>query len=297
MENRVYEVEIDLDFEPEIASENFVIAKFYRPGRWSFEQISQEHEFLFDLTENEITVIAPLKFDGESIFKNSDGLMFSLFPKKVGRSVDEYTEELLEQMGRLLARMHNIGSIKKADKRIRLDLKTYGENNLEYILKSKYLPVDLKRNYEQTCLEIFKLSEPLFKDIKYQRIHGDCHHGNILYNHNPFLIDFDDMVRGPAVQDIWMITPGRDEYSKRNFNILIDAYTDMREFDFREIKLIETLRALRMIHFSSWIAHRFEDEAFKRAFSHFGTNQYWEKELFDLKEQILYIQDNVDSLI
>lgn len=292
MENRVYEVEIESDSDN--PSEHFKILKFYRPGRWSAGQIQDEHDFLWDLKEHELPVIAPEKFDGATLFKNHE-LYFTSFPKQGGRAADEWTDQLLEQMGRLLARLHNIGATKKAQHRIKLDIATYGYKNLDYLLSNDIIPPEYRQSYENISKQIFSLSEPLFQNISMQRIHGDCHHGNTLLGADgPYLIDFDDMVMGPKVQDIWMVTPGRDQYSKRQQQILIDAYQSMSDFDMRELKLIESLRALRMIHFSAWIAHRFQDDAFKRVFSDFGSSQYWEKELFDLREQIGHIQDNLN---
>ena len=294
MENRVYEVELELDKAPESPSENFIIIKFYRPGRWSKEQIMDEHEFLFDLIEHEIQVIAPLKFDNQSVFKSEGGLWFSLFPKKGGRAADEWTNPLLEQMGRLLARLHNIGASKKSQHRVSLNIENYGVKNIEYLLSKNILPNEYKSSYESIAMQICKESIPLFEGIKTQRVHGDCHHGNTLLNAGkPFLIDFDDMVVGPRVQDIWMVTPGDDEYSLNQRETLLSAYESMADFDRRELKLIETLRALRMIHFSSWIAHRYEDDSFKRVFPTFNTSQYWEGELFFLREQLSKIIDNV----
>lgn len=296
MENRVYEVEIELDYEPQNPSEKSLIIKFYRPGRWSFDQIQEEHQFLFDLNEAEIRAIAPLEYKEKSLFKYKD-LLYCVFPKQGGRAVDEWNDELVSIMGRMLARVHNVGAQKLAKHRLKLDIETFGEKNLEYILKSNYVPMEFQNNYEQIALNIFKQSTELFKGISYQRVHGDCHHGNVLQRDGlPFLIDFDDMSIAPCVQDIWMITPGRDEYSIQLRNKLIDSYCEMRDFNFRELKLIESLRALRMIHFSSWIAHRFDDESFKRVFTNFGSSQYWEKEIFELQQQLGFIQDDLNSL-
>lgn len=293
MENRVYEVEIENDNAQNI-SETFKIVKFYRPGRWSKDQIQDEHQFLFDLIENDIHAIAPDKINHQSVFEDTNGLYYTLFPKQGGRAADEWSDNLLEQMGRLLARLHNTGQTKKASHRLTLDIQTFGEVNLDYILKSDYMLPEYKENYKTLCEQIFNLSAPLFNNINYQRIHGDCHHGNILLKDgHPFLLDFDDMTMGPRVQDIWMITPGRDEYALRQRDILLAAYRSMTDFDPKELKLIESLRALRIIHFSAWISHRFQDEAFRRVFPTFGSNQYWEQELFNLREQIGYIQDNL----
>lgn len=307
MENRVYEVEIELEEEPTSVSDNFKVVKFYRPGRWSREQIQDEHDFLWDLQEMEIPAIAPLKNTAgkntakknadQTLFESPQGLYFALFPKQGGRECDEWSDQLLEQMGRLLARLHNVGAAKKADHRVRLDIQSYGEKNLEFLLGSGRLPAEYAPHYENLAKQIFKISAPLFEGIKYQRVHGDCHHGNVLLGRSgPYLIDFDDMVNGPRVQDIWMVIPGRDDYSLRQRQTLLEAYETMSEFDRRELRLIESLRALRMIHFSSWIAHRYEDQAFKRAFPDFGTTQYWEKELHDLREQIANIHNDLDKM-
>jgi len=297
MENRVYEIEVNLDQEPDNPSENFLILKFYRPGRWTKNQIQDEHDFIWDLLDQEIQAIAPIKYNGETIFTSEENLFFSIFPKKGGRAADEWNDGLLEQMGRLLARLHNIGDAKKSEHRIHLNVNTYGRQNLDYLLKNDIVPKEYRQSYESVVNQICDLSEPLFKGIHVQRVHGDCHHGNtILGATGPFLIDFDDMVNAPRVQDIWLITPGRDEYSLRQRDVLIDAYLGMADFDFKELKLIESLRALRIIHFTAWIANRYEDESFKRAFHSFNTHQYWEKEVFDLRQQVLHIQDAVDSL-
>lgn len=294
MENRVYEVEIELDSCSDNPSDHFKIFKFYRPGRWTKEQIQDEHDFLWDLKDHELTVIAPEKFNNHTIFTNAQGIYFSSFPKQGGRLCDEWTDDRLEQMGRLLARLHNIGKVKKAQHRIELNINNYGANNLHYLLSNNVIPSQYRSSYETLANSIFKTSEQLFSNISFQRVHGDCHHGNtLLGSHGLFLIDFDDMVMGPKVQDIWMVTPGRDDYSINQRNILISAYQSMSEFDHRELKLIEPLRALRMIHFSSWIAHRIEDNSFKRVFTNFGTDQYWEKELFDLKQQLALIQESL----
>jgi Ser/Thr protein kinase RdoA (MazF antagonist) len=296
MENRVYEVEIDLDSPSDNPSDSFIIFKFYRPGRWNQNQIQDEHDFLWDLKDHELPVIAPLKYAGQTLFQSEDKLWYAAFPKQGGRAADEWTDSLLEQMGRLLARLHNVGKVKDAQHRIKLDVESYGIKNLEYLLNHDIIPPEYRQSYETLAKQIFTLSTPLFDNAVFQRTHGDCHHGNtLLGKEGPYLIDFDDMVMAPKVQDIWMVTPGRDQYSMQQRKVLLDAYQGMADFDMRELKLIESLRSLRMIHFTAWIAHRHADQAFQRAFPNFGTAQYWEKELFDLREQIGFIQDNLDN--
>lgn len=291
MENRVYEIEIDNE-DAKHVSETFLIAKYYRPGRWSKEQIQDEHNFLFDLQDQEIQVIAPKKYSEESIFETPNGLYYAVFPKMGGRACDEWTDDLLEQMGRLLGRLHNIGKSKVADHRLKLDIETFGEKNLDLISNSGFMPLEFESQYSKIANDIFQASLEFFENINYQRVHGDCHHGNILLNEGrPFLIDFDDMSTGPAVQDIWMTIPGRDQESIIQRSLLIEAYEQMNSFNPRELKLIEPLRALRIIHFSAWIGHRYEDQSFKRAFPSYGTHQYWEQEMAQLREQLRLIED------
>jgi len=285
MENRVYEIEVD---SSEGFPNNAVVAKFYRPGRWSEEQIREEHQFLKELDDDEIPVIAPLSFSGETLFTlKNHKILYTLFPKKGGRAPDEMNKEQLEILGRMLARLHNVGSLKKSESRIQITPESFGLQNLNFLLENDYIPNHIKSDYQQVVEDICSSASPLFKDITNIRIHGDCHIGNIISRPDEglFFIDFDDMLFGPAVQDIWLLTPGYDEYAINDRNTLIDSYETMRDFDHRELKLVEILRSLRFIHFSAWIAKRWEDPAFKIAFSHFGQPQYWEIQLNDLRRQ------------
>jgi len=293
MENRVYEIEIDEPIEnTNSVSDNFVIAKFYRPGRWTKQQILEEHEFLNDLKEDEIPVIAPHKFDGETLFKLKDhDLYYTLFPKRGGRAPEEMNEEQLQIMGRLLARIHNIGASKESKNRININPNSFGRQNLNFLLDGKFIPSQIEQLYKEKVETLCSLIDPLFKGIATHRIHGDCHKGNIILREdNPFFIDFDDMLVGPAVQDIWLVVPGTDQESIIDRNILLEAYDSMRPFDYQSLKLIEPLRALRYIHFSAWIAKRWEDPAFKQAFAHFDNDTYWNHQVTDLQLQINAIQ-------
>ncbi len=295
MENRVYEVEIELEEGVTVKSpsERFRIVKFYRPGRWSKEQILEEHKFLLDLVEYEIPAVAPLQINGETLLTIPEIQIFAaVFPKIGGRSPDELDDQQMARVGRLLARMHGVGSAGTAPHRLEINTDTYGLANLEYLLSNSHLPQDVSATYSQVVREICALSEPLFRNATNHRIHGDCHLGNLLWNdEGPFWVDFDDMLRGPAVQDLWLIIPGRDEYAIRKRDILVNAYEEMRSFDRSALQLIEPLRALRFIHFSGWIARRWDDPAFKQAFSHFGTGRYWQDQVQDLREQLDLIRE------
>lgn len=305
LENRVYEVEVvaeDASLETygvetvinqstvsSSPSEHFRIVKFYRPGRWTAAQIREEHQFLLDLVSLEIPVVAPLRStNGETLLEVPDcQIFYSLFPKIGGRNPQELSDEQLPLIGRLLARLHNCGAVRQAEHRITLSPDSYGRASLKFLLDAKILPPHIETRYADLVNRICDIADPLFEGVATQRIHGDCHLGNLLWGREgPFWVDFDDMVVGPCVQDLWLVVPGRDEQSRWQMSILIEGYEQMREFDHRTLKLIEPLRALRMIHFSGWIAKRAEDPAFSKVFLDFGTERYWSEQITNLQEQL-----------
>lgn len=289
MENRVYEVELDVDSA--LARDRFRIVKFYRPGRWSRDQILEEHSFLLELQENEIPCTIPLQFPEGGTLDESNGIYFALFPRQGGRQLDELSPEQEMQLGRLLARVHNVGSAAPAAHRIRLDETVYGTENLQWILSHAGIPGNLRSRYEAAALNVIGAYRTMRENLEGQeypgplatiRLHGDCHAGNVLWTDaGPFLIDFDDMVTGPAVQDVWLLAADSVSLDR-----ILAGYEEMRDFDRRSLALIEGLRALRYIHFSAWIARRYEDPAFPAAFPHFGTERYWSEQTADLYEQL-----------
>lgn len=299
MENRVYEIEIEREEQTRAPRhENYRILKFYRPGRWSAAQIAEEHQFLAELVAHEIPVVAPEKMlNGETIGKLPDSdILFTVFRKAPGRSPDELMDDQLAMVGRLLARLHNVGAAKKFKERAQLTPTTYGLANLEYLLSHDIVPADIRESYGNLVTAICSLIEPLFKGIHTYRIHGDCHFGNILWGEQgPFWVDFDDCLTGPAVQDLWLVVPGRDEYALQQRGQVLEAYEQMRPFDRQELQLIEPLRALRFIHFTAWIARRWEDPAFPRVFPYFGSAQYWRDQVGDLREQLSLIREQASS--
>ncbi len=293
MENRVYEVEV----EPPpgtppahpTAPENFRVAKFYRPGRWTPAQIQDEHQFLADLCSAEIPTVAPLPLLSDSTLGTMEttGIHFAVFPKIGGRSPDELNAFQLDAIGRLLARLHNVGAARPAPARLTLDPETYGWDNLDYLLDTEAIPAEISSRYADAVEEICDRSFPWFEATPTLRLHGDAHLGNLLWSDTgPFWVDFDDMVNGPAIQDLWLVAPGRDPDALAARERLLDAYRTMREFDPRELRLIEPLRALRYIHFAAWISRRWADPAFPRKFEFFGTKRYWEQQLADIEEII-----------
>ena len=288
MENRVYEVELDCDLPPKAPKwEAFRVIKFYRPGRWTREQILEEHEFLAQAAAADIPVVTPITLSSGSTLDTLPGtsIYYAVFPKVGGRILDELSDEELEQIGRLIARLHSVGSARPFKHRLELSVKSYGYDNLEYLRINKLLPVTVEAHFLRIAERIFTTTEPWFSDAPIQRIHGDCHLGNILWLWSKAsMVDFDDSLMGPCVQDLWLLTPGRDEDSLRRQEALIRGYTTMRPFDSAQIRLREPLRALRMVHFTTWIAKRFEDPAFKQVFVDYGSERYWREQLIALQE-------------
>jgi Ser/Thr protein kinase RdoA (MazF antagonist) len=289
MENRVYDIELE--------EGPHVIIKFYRPGRWSRATIQAEHDFLKALEESEIPVVCPLTDDkGQSIFEIRE-VMFTIFPKRPGRLEPEPTTEQLTRLGRFMARLHNVGATVKAAPRLRLDPQTYGRDPLLFLKDGNFVPMELASRFETIVTQICDAMTPRFEDVKCVLLHGDCHSGNILWNRDdPCFIDFDDMLYAPPVQDIWMLTGGDDDYGKERRRILLEAYEQIRAFDMTTMQLIEPLRALRMIHFSAWIARRWEDSAFKLAFPDFGTEHYWQEQIEALALQLEKVQYHTTDL-
>lgn len=286
-ENRVHDIRLD--------DGGHVITKFYRPGRWSREQIQEEHDFLFELRAAEIPVCAPIRFeDGESIHE-IEGIYYAVWPRVGGRSPSELTDEQIEILGRLLARIHNVGS-SHTEGRLELNYESYGLNNLEFLLSQNFIPLTWESRFESVVRKICEYYDAISQDVPVHRIHGDCHYGNLLNGREGwFFVDFDDMLIGPAVQDVWLLLPGQDQHTKEQRNLFIDAYRQFRPFEQRWLKLIEPLRALRIIRYAAWIARRWHDPAFPAAFTHFGTEQYWQRETIDLEQQFELIQREADS--
>ena len=283
-ENRVYEVEV----EEESGSLGRRIVKFYRPGRWSDDAILEEHSFLRELAAEELAVAAPEPLaDGQTLqHSESTGIPFAIFPKIIGRDRDELDERSLRPLGHLLARIHNVGRSRSFQHRPNLDVETLGYRSLRAILDSQSLPDNLRPGYEAIVTQLLTAIEPQFNAVSVQRLQGDCHLGNIIWKDDlPTCIDFDDIVTGPVVQDLWMLVPGRDDESRRRFDILVNAYELLGLLNRDSLRLIEPLRTLRMIRYAAWILSHREDPAFARAFPYFGTEQYWARHIEDLREQ------------
>ena len=288
-ENRVYDLRLDDD--------THVVAKFYRPGRWSRDQILEEHGFLLELRGDEIPVCAPIILPGGGTVREIEGIFYALWPRTGGRVPDELSDDDLRMLGRLCARIHNNGASKTALHRITLSGDTYGLAPLSYLEENDFLPAHIKNRYHDAVMTVAEIYETLRRDVPFHRIHGDCHLGNLLRgNEGYFFLDFDDFLTGPAVQDLWMLVPARDREGLRQRDIFLEAYRQFRDFNNAWLRLIEPLRALRYVRYAAWIAQRWDDPAFPAAFPHFGSVHYWEKETEDLEEQLEYFYSNTEDL-
>ncbi len=291
-ENRVYEIGIE-DHEP-------LIAKFYRPGRWSSETIADEHRFLMAALDLEIPVVAPLALQNHlgsiSTLGDSDGIYYALFPKFRGREHPDITDDDRQWLGRTLARLHNLGEVFKAPHRMALNPQTYGEQSIETILNLDFIPDDTRPGLQAYLSQAVLLTEPYFhSSLKIIALHGDCHPGNILWNREgPHLVDFDDMVLAPSVQDVWMLFNGDAHEKAVQQDAFFEGYEMFREFEYDTLILAEPLRTLRMIRHTAWIAQRHTEPIFQWAFPYFRERKYWEEFLQSIKEQIGILQEGFE---
>ncbi|MFP8875034.1 MAG: serine/threonine protein kinase [Myxococcota bacterium] len=288
LENRVYDVRVEAEGAQEGATPyRQLVAKFYRPGRWSREAIQDEHRMLFALRDAEIPVCAPLAFAGGETLGEVEGIFYALWPRTGGRSPDEISDDQVQVLGRLLARIHAVGEGVAAPHRLELRSDSFPLAALAFLEQGGFLPPSCASRYRAAVERVVAIYDDWSQGIALQPIHGDCHAGNLLHGDEGwFFLDFDDMVVGPAVQDVWMLLPGRDAYARRQRELLVEAYQQLRAFDTRSLRLIEPLRAFRFVWYAGWIARRWQDPCFPDAFPHFGSEDYWENETRDLEELV-----------
>ena len=279
-ENRVYQLD------------NRWVLKFYRPQRWSDRQILEEHELTAELAAAELPVAAPLAVGGRTLHRHAD-LRFAAFPWKAGRAPELDAPGARELLGRAIARLHRIGAMRPFEARPRLSVERLGEASRAAVLGSVLLPQALHESYGRASAALLERVRRVFESAgapRLLRVHGDCHLGNLLWDeHGPVFVDLDDCLMGPAIQDLWMVLSGTPEEQQRQWQELLEGYRQFADFDFRELLLIEPLRALRMMHHAAWIAQRWADPAFPRAFPGFGEVRYWEAHIGDLLEQMAAI--------
>ena len=285
--NRVYDMEMD--------DGSWIVVKFYRPGRWSRDALQDEQDFLFELNEQEIPVIAPMKCADGQFLQEHHGMYYAVFPKKGGRACDEPTDRQWLELGRLLARVHAVGATHPPRDRIEMGPQQSTAAQVRFILESDFVRPSLRSQYEEAVRSVLDLVTPLFEGVEKIRIHGDCHRNNIICRPGePFtLIDFDDMAVGPAVQDLWMLLPGHLRQSLGELGLVLEGYETFRELDRGTLRLIEPLRAMRFIHFTAWCAKQKADGGFARIAPDWGSESFWKQEIHDLNQQR---QEIVDSL-
>jgi len=285
-ENRVYQIGME-EGAP-------LVAKFYRPARWSNAAILEEHAFVSDLVEREIPVVPALVIDGKTLHEFA-GFRFSVFAKHGGRAPELDDRATLEWMGRFLGRIHAIGTLKPFDHRPTLDIDSFGVAPRDFLISHDFIPVDIEPAYRSVIDQALQGVRQCFEragKVSHIRLHGDCHVGNVLWTDDgPHFVDFDDSRMGPAVQDLWMLLSGERNEMVGQLSDVLSGYEDFCDFDERELHLIEALRTLRLIHYSSWLAQRWEDPAFKGAFPWFNTQIYWQDRILELREQIALMQE------
>lgn len=285
-ENRVYQVGRE-----EAAP---VVVKFYRPGRWSTPAIIEEHAFALELAAAEVPVVAPEVRDGRSLFE-SHGFRYAVYPRQGGRWPEFATREDRAWMGRFLGRIHAVGRARAFRHRARLDWRTMGVETVEWLLGQGWIPSHLESAYESVAGDAIALVEQRFDEaepLRTLRLHGDCHPGNVLWTDDgPHFVDLDDCMTGPAVQDLWMLVSGRPDEMRSQLEDFLEGYQDFADFDWHELRLVEPLRTLRILHYAGWLARRWDDPAFPRAFPWFEEPKYWEQHVLDLREQIAAMEE------
>lgn len=286
-ENRVYQAGME-DGPP-------LVAKFYRPGRWSDAAILEEHAFVQELAEREIPVVPALPLaDGQTLHW-ADGYRFAVFPRQGGRTPELDDSDTLEWLGRFIGRIHAVGALSAFQERPALDIASFGEEPRDYLLAHGFIPPDLRPAWESVVNQALDGARRCFEragDIRRIRLHGDCHMGNVLWTGDgPHFVDFDDARTGPAVQDLWMLLSGERADQSRQLADILAGYEDFHDFDPRELHLVEALRTLRLIHYAAWLARRWDDPAFAAAFPWFNTQRYWEERVLELREQIALMDE------
>lgn len=283
-ENRVYQIELN--------DESFVVAKFYRPGRWTDAAIREEHAFSLELVEHELPIVAPLARDGETLFEH-DGFRFAVFPRQGGYTPNLEDPDTYSVMARTLARIHEVGRTRPFEHRVSLTSERLGHQSRTFLLENRWIPMEMETAYETLTEHLLaEIDRRLPADLPGQRIHGDCHMGNVLWRGDtPHFVDLDDCQTGPEIQDLWMLLSGEHHERQAQLNRLLDAYLPFHEISLATIDLIEPLRTLRIMHHAAWLARRWNDPAFPNAFPWFDSERYWSEHVLELREQQAALQE------
>jgi Ser/Thr protein kinase RdoA (MazF antagonist) len=283
-ENRVYQIELN--------DGTFVVTKFYRPGRWTDAAILEEHAFSLELVEHELPIVAPLIRDGESLFEH-EGFRFAVFPRQGGYPPNLEDPDTYTVLARTLARIHEVGRTRPFEHRVALTSERLGHQSRAYLLEERWIPPDIEPAYESITEHLLaEIDRRLPADLPGQRIHGDCHMGNVLWRGDtPHFVDLDDCQTGPEIQDLWMLLSGEHHERQAQLNKLLDAYLPFHELRLATIDLIEPLRTLRIMHHAAWLARRWVDPAFPTAFPWFDSERYWSEHVLELREQQAALQE------
>jgi Ser/Thr protein kinase RdoA (MazF antagonist) len=285
-ENRVYRVGRD-EGAP-------VVVKFYRPGRWSDAAILEDHAFVAELAEREVPVVAARELGGRTLHEFG-GFRFAVFPSCGGRAPELGDASTLEWLGRFIGRIHATGAITAYSERPALNIDTFGREPRDWLLAHGFIPHELLAAYTSVVDQALEGVARCYQragEVPLLRLHGDCHVGNVLWtNDGPTFLDFDDSRMGPAVQDLWMLLSGERTEMVRQLADILDGYEDFADFDARQLYLVEALRTLRLIHYSAWLAMRWDDPAFPAAFPWFNTQRYWQDRILELREQIALMDE------
>lgn len=286
-ENRVYQV--GMEAGPPI------VAKFYRPGRWSDAAILEEHGFVQELAGHEIPVVAPWVLAGGETLHNFGDFRFAVYPRQSGRAPEFDDRTTLEWMGRFIGRIHAVGAVRPFLARPTLDITSFGEEPRDYLLAHGFIPADLVDAWQSIVAQALNGVRNCYARagaVRTLRLHGDCYAGNVLWaDDGPHFVDFDDSRMGPAIQDLWMLLSGNRSSMERQLGDVLAGYEDFCDFDMRELHLVEALRTLRLIHYSAWLARRWHDPAFPAAFPWFNTQRYWQDRILELREQVALMDE------
>ena len=277
-ENRVFQLELE--------DGSFVVTKFYRPARWTNEQILEEHQFTQELIDHELPAVGPLVRDGSTLFEH-ESFRFAVFPRQGGHPPNIEIQEDLKVLSRTLARMHSVGGVTPFATRPSLSVQRLGIDSRTFLLEHQFIPLELEPAYSSITEHLLERLTPAFdSESQGRRIHGDCHLGNLLWRDNlPHFVDFDDCVNGPPIQDLWMLLSGERDEREAQLGLILRAYEQFASFDVSSLRLIEPLRTLRIMYHAAWIARRWNDPAFPRAFPWFNTEKYWAEHILSLREQ------------
>jgi len=287
--NRVYELEAE--------DGRGLVIKFYRPDRWSRKTILEADRFVRELQHEEIPVVAPLILKNGASLAAHEQTVFSIFPRMGGRFLDEFSDEQWLEIGRLLGRMHRVGATGPAENRDTLHPMHTTADQVDFLTNGDFMPPHLQKRFSAICRELIQLVGPMFEGMESIRLHGDCHFANLIHRPDEsfFLIDFDDMVNGPPVQDVWMLFPSYRRESLPEIELFLEGYETFRSFDRKSLRLIEPLRAMRYIHYAAWCAKQSHDLGFANQNPDWGNELYWQEEINDLAEQLQRIRQEPTS--